>query len=385
MITKKKELFQNIINFVKSYYDEELVLLHRPVFSGNEKEYLIQCIDSNFVSSVGDGIIEFENKIAKFVGSKYAVAVVNGTSALHIALKLSNVKPGDEIITQALTFVATCNAISYLGARPIFIDVDKKTMGLSPDALSLFFEKYVIVNKQGKTINKSTRKTISACVPMHTYGHPCRIDEIVEICKKYHIPVIEDAAESLGSKYKGKSTGIFGSSGVLSFNGNKIITTGGGGMIVTDDNNFASLCKHITTTAKNPHIYSYTHDEIGYNYRMPNLNAVLGLAQIEKIDYFISEKRKNAKTYEQYFENIGIEFFKEPVDAFSNYWLNCILFDSSSDKVAFLKQANAQGVMARPIWTLMNDLMMFKNCQNDGLKNSRWLERRVVCIPSSVK
>ena len=385
MNTKKKKLFQSTINFIKSYYDEESIPLHRPIFNGNEKEYLIQCIDSNFVSSVGDGIIEFENKIAKFVGSKYAVAVVNGTSALHIALKLSNVKPGDEVITQALTFVATCNAISYLGSRPIFIDVDKETMGLSPDALSLFLEKHAIVNEQGKTINKSTGKIISACVPMHTYGHPCRIDEIIEICNKYHISVIEDAAESLGSKYKNRSTGLFGSCGILSFNGNKIITTGGGGMIVTDDKNLALLCKHLTTTAKKTHIYYYNHDQIGYNYRMPNLNAVLGLAQMEKIDYFINEKRKNAKMYEEFFNNIGIEFFKEPVDALSNYWLNCILLDSNSDKVAFLEQTNEEGVMARPIWTLMSDLKMFKKCQNDGLKNSKWLEKRVVCIPSSVK
>lgn len=374
-----------VIKFIKDYFGSEFVPLHRPVFKGNEKEYLIQCIDSNFVSSVGDGIIEFEIKIAKFVGSKYAVAIVNGTSALHIALKLSNVKPGDEVITQALTFVGTCNAISYLGAHPNFIDVDKKTMGLSPDALSLFLEQNAIIDKKGKTINKSTGKIIAACVPMHTFGHPCRINKIITICEKFHIPVIEDAAESLGSKYKNRSTGAFGSCGILSFNGNKIITTGGGGMIVTDDKKFASLCKHITTTAKKPHIYNYNHDQIGYNYRMPNLNAVLGLAQIEKIDYFIGEKRKNAKAYEQYFENIGMEFFIEPEDAFSNYWLNCILLDSNSDKVAFLEQANAQGVMARPIWTLMSDLKMFKNCQNDGLKNSRWLKERVVCIPSSVK
>ena len=279
--TKKKELFQSTINFIKSYYDEESIPLHRPIFSGNEKEYLIQCIDSNFVSSVGDGIIEFENKIAKFVGSKYAVAVVNGTSALHIALKLSNVKPGDEVITQALTFVATCNAISYLGAHPNFIDVDKKTMGLSPDALSLFLEQNAIIDKKGKTINKSTGKIIAACVPMHTFGHPCRINKIITICEKFHIPVIEDAAESLGSKYKNRSTGLFGSCGILSFNGNKIITTGGGGMIVTDDKNLALLCKHLTTTAKKPHIYYYNHDQIGYNYRMPNLNAVFGLAQME--------------------------------------------------------------------------------------------------------
>ena len=374
-----------VIKFIKDYYGSDFVPLHRPVFKGNEKEYLIQCIDSNFVSSVGDGIIEFENKIAKFIGSKYAVAIVNGTSALHIALKLSNVKPGDEVITQALTFVATCNAISYLGARPIFIDVDKKTMGLSPDALSLFLDQNAIIDKQGNTINKTTGKIISACVPVHTFGYPCRIDKIVAICEKFHIPVIEDAAESLGSKYKNRSTGLFGSCGILSFNGNKIITTGGGGMIVTDDKNLALLCKHLTTTAKKPHIYYYKHDKIGYNYRMPNLNAVLGLAQMEKIDYFINEKRKNAKTYEEFFKNIGIEFFKEPVDALSNYWLNCILLDSNSDKVAFLEQANAQGVMARPIWTLMSDLKMFKNCQNNGLKNSRWLEKRVVCIPSSVK
>ena len=376
---------QQIINFIKDYFGSDFVHLHRPVFNGNEKKYLIQCIDSNFVSSAGDGIIEFENKIAKFVGSKYSVAIVNGTSALHIALKLSNVKPDNEVITQALTFVATCNAISYVGAHPIFIDVDKKTMGLSPDALALFLDNNAKIDKKGKTINKLTGNVIAACVPMHTFGHPCRMEEISYICNKFHIPLIEDAAESLGSKYKNKHTGMFGLCGVTSFNGNKIITTGGGGMIFTDDKDFALLCKHITTTAKKDHKYSYNHDQIGYNYRMPNLNAMLGLAQIERIDYFIKEKRKNAKIYEQYFENIGIVCFKEPTHSYSNYWLNCILIDSINDKLQFLEEANSQGVMARPIWTLMNDLEMFKDCQTDDLKNSKWLEQRVVCIPSSVK
>ena len=377
-------MFENVINFFREVYQtKSFIPLHEPRFVGNEKKYLNECIDSTFVSSVGKFVDEFEEKIARYVGVKYAVATSNGTSALHISLLLADVDQDNEVITQPLTFVATCNAISYCGAQPIFLDVDKDTMGLSPAALKSFLENNTKVKNQ-QCINNKTGKVIKACVPMHTFGHPCRIDEIKEICDKYHIFLIEDAAESVGSIYKDKHTGTFGQIGVMSFNGNKIITSGGGGCIVTNDKALAKKAKHLTTTAKVPHKWNFNHDMIGYNYRMPNLNAALLVAQLENLDNFISRKRKLASMYEAFFSDIDCDFVKEPIGSKSNYWLNSVIFKNKQQRDKFLDETNSNGVMTRPIWTLMNKLPMFEHAQCGDLKNSEWLEDRVVNIPSSV-
>ena len=377
-------MFENVINFIQeTYQTKSFIPLHEPRFAGNEKKYLNECIDSTFVSSIGKFVDEFEEKIASYTGAKYAIATSNGTLALHMSLLLANVKQNDEVITQPLTFVATCNAISYCGAQPIFVDVDRDTMGLSPSALKYFLENHTTVKKQ-QCINNKTGKVIKACVPMHTFGHPCRIDEIKEICDKHYVFLIEDAAESVGSIYKGKHTGTFGQVGVMSFNGNKIITAGGGGCIVTNDKALAKKAKHLTTTAKVPHKWNFNHDMVGYNYRMPNLNAALLVAQLENLDNFISSKRKLANMYETFFNSNNYVFVKEPMDSKSNYWLNAIILNDKQQRDIFLNESNAQGVMTRPIWTLMSKLPMFKDSQSGDLTNSAWLEDRVVNIPSSV-
>ncbi len=374
----------NFIDKVRSIYKEDFVPLHRPILKGNEKKYLQDCIDSNFVSSAGEMIIDFEKMIASYTKSKYAVSTSNGTSALHISLLLSGVEENTEVITQALTFVATGNAISYCNAKPIFLDVDKSTMGLCPQALSKFLHENTY-SRENSLFNKSTDRRISACVPMHTFGHPCQIEEIYNICKEFNLPLVEDAAESLGSFYKGNHTGKYGLISAISFNGNKVITTGGGGMIVTDDEELAKKAKHITTTAKIPHQYEYIHDEIGYNYRMPNLNAALGIAQFENLKKFLEKKRKISEEYASFFDSFDdVKFFKEPESAFSNYWLNAIILNDSNEKNKFLKVTNEANIMTRPIWKLLSSLDMFVDCETDELVNSRWLEKRVINIPSSV-
>jgi perosamine synthetase len=373
----------SFVEQAKLIFGDDFIPLHRPVFEGNERRYLVDCIDSNFVSSVGAKVTEFEEKVAEFTGSKYAVATVNGTAALHVAIELAGVKPGDEVISQALTFIATCNAISYAGAKPLFIDVDRDTMGLSPVALKRFLEKNAEKRTSG-TFNKTSGKKISACVPMHTFGFPCRIAEIVEICTDWGIALIEDAAESLGSYAGGRHTGTFASMATFSFNGNKVITTGGGGMIITDDSELAKRAKYITTTSKVSHPYEFVHDEIGYNYRMPNLNAALGCAQMERLDEFLTIKAHLAGQWGAFFNKRGAEFFKAIDGDKANHWLNAIILDSREDRDEFLKVTNDNNVMTRPIWTLMSKLPMFKDCQTDGLENSLWLEDRVVNIPSSV-
>ena len=369
--------------FARSIFGENFIPLHRPIFEGNERQYLVDCIDSNFVSSVGEKVTEFEEKVAEFTGSKHAVATVNGTAALHVAIELAGVKPGDEVISQALTFIATCNAINYAGARPLFIDVDVDTMGLSPAALKRFLEENAVKRTSG-TFNKSSGKKISACVPMHTFGFPCRIAEIAEVCADWDIVLIEDAAESLGSYVGGKHTGTFASMATFSFNGNKVITTGGGGMIITDDSELAKRAKYITTTAKVPHPYEFVHDEIGYNYRMPNLNAALGCAQMERLDEFLIIKAQLADQWDAFFELRDADFVTALDGNKANHWLNAIILDSREDRDEFLKFTNDNSVMTRPIWTLMSKLPMFKDCQTDGLENSLWLEDRVINIPSSV-
>jgi aminotransferase in exopolysaccharide biosynthesis len=378
-----RQFHLSFVEQAKLIFRDDFIPLHRPVFEGNERQYLIDCIDSNFVSSVGAKVTEFEEKVAEFTGSKYAVATVNGTAALHVAIELAGVKLGDEVISQALTFIATCNAIRYAGAKPIFIDVDIDTMGLSPSALRLFLEANAEKRVDG-TFNKISGKKISACVPMHTFGFPCRIAEIAEICADWDIALIEDAAESLGSYVGSRHTGTFASMATLSFNGNKVITTGGGGMIITDDSELAKRAKYITTTAKVPHPYEFVHDEVGYNYRMPNLNAALGCAQMERLDEFLTIKAQLADQWDAFIHDRDVDFVKAINGNKANHWLNAIIFDSRLDRDEFLKLTNENNVMTRPIWTLMSKLPMFKNCQTDGLENSLWLEDRVVNIPSSV-
>lgn len=378
-------MYQNVVSFIQNIYKtKEFLPLHEPRFFGNEKKYVNDTIDSTFVSSVGKYVNQFEKMVAEFAGSKYAVATSNGTSALHVGLKLVGVDETCEVVTQPLTFIATANAISYCNAKPIFVDVDKDTLGLSPKKLKLFLEEFTFINDNGECINKTTNKTIKACVPMHTFGHPCKIDEIVEICDKYNISVVEDAAESLGSYYKGKHTGSFGKIGIFSFNGNKIITTGGGGMIVTDDEEIAKRAKHITTTAKVPHPYEYIHDEIGYNYRLTNLNAALGVAQMENLEIFIQKQIELANMYDVFFKDLDMEFIKEPKDAKSNYWLNAVILKDRDQRDEFLEYTNKNNIMTRSIWRLMNKLDMFKDAQCGDLTNSEWLEERVVNISSSV-
>lgn len=378
-------MYEKIVTFIQdTFTTKNFIPLHEPRFIGNEKKYLNECIDSTFVSSVGAYVDRFEKEFALYVGSKYAIATVNGTAALHVSLVLMDVGENDEVITQPLTFIATCNAITYCGAKPIFVDVDKETLGLSPEALQKFLDENAEI-KENLCINKTTGKIIKACVPMHSFGHPCRIDEIKVICDAWHIALIEDAAESLGSYYKSKHTGTLGKVGAFSFNGNKIITSGGGGVIVTDDEVLAKRAKHITTTAKVPHKWEFVHDEIGFNYRLPNLNAALLVAQLEQVNYFLENKRALAKIYEDFFESLDVQFIKEPKDSKANYWLNAIMLDTKEQRDLFLEYTNSHGVMTRPIWTLMNKLEMFKTFQCGDLSNALYLEERIVNIPSSVR
>ena len=377
---------QKIINFIQTLYNtQQFIPLHEPKFAGNEKKYLNECIDSSFVSSVGKFVERFEEEFAEFVGAKYAVATVNGTAALHASLVVAGVGAEDEVITQPLTFVATCNAIRYTGAKPVFVDVDRETMGMSSESLKEFLELHCEMDGK-KCVNKQTQKTMKACVPMHTFGHPCKIDEIASICEEWGITLIEDAAESLGSWYNNKHTGTFGKMGAFSFNGNKIITSGGGGVVVTDDAKIAHKLKHLTTTAKIPHPYEYTHDMVGYNYRMPNINAALLVAQMEQLERFLEQKRALASKYAQFFESFDdIVFVEEPQGAKSNFWLNSIVMQNKEMRDSFLEQSNKNGVMTRPIWRLMSELEMFRECQKMELTNAKYLEERVVNLPSSVQ
>lgn len=378
-------MYEKIVSFIQDTFNTtNFIPLHEPRFCGNEKKYLNECIDSTFVSSVGAYVERFEKEFASYVGTQYAIATVNGTAALHVSLVLMGVGKDDEVITQPLTFIATCNAITYCGATPVFVDVDKETLGLSPEALSQFLDENANIH-DNQCVNKHTKKVIKACVPMHTFGHPCRIDAIKAICDAWHIALVEDAAESLGSYYEGKHTGTFGKVGAFSFNGNKIITSGGGGVIVTDDEALAKRAKHITTTAKIPHKWEFVHDEVGFNYRLPNLNAALLVAQLEQINGFLENKRALANQYEDFFASLDMTFIKEPKNARSNYWLNAICLDTKEQRDTFLEYTNQNGVMTRPIWTLMNRLEMFKSCQCGDLSNAVYLEERIVNLPSSVR
>jgi aminotransferase in exopolysaccharide biosynthesis len=377
--------YTETIDFIKNQFkNKDFIPLHEPNFSGREKEYILDTIESTFVSSVGAYVDKFEIMMAELSKTQKAVAVVNGTSALQVALRLSGVERGDEVLTQALTFIATINAILYNGASPVFLDVDIDTMGLSPIAVQAFLEEFGEI-RDGVCYNKKTNKKIAACMPMHTFGFPVHIDELITICNKWNIPLVEDAAESIGSEYKGKPTGSFGKLGVFSFNGNKIVTSGGGGAIVTNDIQLCIKAKHLTTTAKVPHPYEYVHDEIGYNFRMPNLNAALACAQLEQLNSFIQNKRNLAFEYSNFFESLGVKFRTELSNTKANYWLMCIELENKKDRDAFLKETNENMVMTRPIWQLIFKSPLYSNFQKDSQINAIYLEDRIVNIPSSVR
>ena len=379
-------MFNNIVQFIKSQFsNQDFIPLHEPRFIGNEKKYLNDCIDSTFVSSVGAYVDLFEKKMCELTGAKHCIAIVNGTNALHLSLLITGVKKDDEALTQASTFIATANAISYCNATPHFVDVDKETLGRSPSLLKKHLSEIAEV-RNGVCYNRATGKRIAACVPMHTFGLPMYIDELIIVCNEFNIPVVEDAAESLGSYYKEQHTGTFGLLGTFSFNGNKTITCGGGGAIITDDDELAKRAKHLSTQAKVPHKWDYVHDEIGYNYRMPNLNAALACAQLEKLEDFTKNKRELSDIYASFFStDKSIELQREIKDTKSNYWLHTLVFKDKTIRDVFLEETNLNGVMTRPIWKLMNKLSLYKNCPKSDLSNAEWLEARVVNIPSSVR
>ena len=376
--------FSEVIGFIKSQFDNKAFIpLHEPRFLGNEKKYIGDTIDSTFVSSVGAYVDKFEEMMSSISGTNKSIAVVNGTSALQVALRLAGVNAGDEVITQSLTFIATVNAIIYNGAAPIFIDVDIDTMGLSPIAVEAFLEEFGDM-RDGICYNKKTDKKIAACMPMHTFGFPVHIYELLRVCNKWNIPLVEDAAEAIGSEYYSKSIGSFGKLGVFSFNGNKIVTSGGGGAIVTNDIELGFKAKHLTTTAKVPHPYEYVHDEIGYNFRMPNLNAALACAQLEQLPTFIHSKRALAQEYNSFFNSKGMNFRTELPQTKANYWLMCVELENKRERESFLKETNENGIMTRPIWQLIFKSPLYSGFQQDEQLNAMFLEDRIVNIPSSV-
>lgn len=377
--------FQHIIEKIKSLYGEnrDFIPLHEPLFKGNEKEYMNDCIDSTFVSYLGEYVGRFEKSVADYTGSKHAIAVVNGTSALHLALVVAGVKKNDLVVTQALSFAATANGIIYTGAEPYFIDVNRKTLGMSAVALKIFLNDVDLIN--GEAIYKPSGQKVAAIVPMHTFGFPCEIEEIVELADQFNIPVVEDSAESLGSFKKGKHTGTFGLLGIFSFNGNKTVTCGGGGMIITDDDKLAEFAKHLSTQAKIPHKWDYRHDAIGYNYRCPNINAALGCAQMEVIDSYITNKRETAMLYADFFKDSQVQHLTEPDNCESNYWLNSLLLPTQEDRDLFLEETMKNGVMTRPIWVLLHRLEYLKDVKHGNLENSIFIEQHLVNIPSSVR
>jgi aminotransferase in exopolysaccharide biosynthesis len=379
-------MYTNLIKFIRDLYGtEDFIPLHAPTFTQRDKDCVMDAIDSTFVSSVGQYVNRFEQDLAAFTGAARAVATVNGTCALQTALKLVGVESTDEVITQPLTFVATANAIAHLGAAPVFVDVDKDTMGLSPDALDAFLTAHAVRRDSG-AYNRHTRRRIAAILPMHTFGHPCRIEQIVAIANAWSIPVVEDAAEAIGSWSKQTHCGLFGDLGILSFNGNKTITCGGGGAILTRDNTLADRAKHLTTTAKVPHPWEFDHDEIGYNYRLPNLNAALACAQLERLPHILKQKRETARAYQAFFASRAWgQFMAEPHDTQSNYWLCTIALADRAARDALLDATNTAGVMTRPAWNLMPDLAMYAACASGPLDNALWLQDRIVNLPSSVR
>ena len=378
-------LNQQITDYIQSLYPgKNPVLLHCPEFLGSEKKYLAECIDTKYVSYMGRFVADMENKIKEITGAKHAVALANGTAALHMALLAAGVRPGDEVITQSLSFAATAAAIAHAQGTPVFVDIDQSTLGMSAESLKSFLEEHSEVIG-GKCINKKTGKQIKAVIPMHTYGRPVRIDEIQKICGARSLTLIEDAAESLGSFYKGKHTGTFGRAGILSFNGNKIVTTGSGGMVITGDEVLADRIRHISTTAKRPHRWEFYHDEAGYNLRMPSLNAAVGLAQLEYFDRIIKNKRETAQLYQRFFNRIGIPFIAEPENSKPNYWLNAVLFEDRKQRDEFLEYSNNNGVQTRPAWALLHTLPPYQYCQHTEMPNAEYIAGRLVNIPSGVR
>lgn len=378
-------MFEKEISFIKSLFNKENIALHEPCFIGNEKKYLLECIDSGFVSSVGEFVTRFEEALKEKTKARFVIATNTGTAALHIALLANNIDENCEVITQSISFVATANAIAYTGAKPIFLDIDENTLSLSPKALEHFLENETY-QKNNLSYNKTTHKPIKACIIMHTFGLSAHIKALKELCEKYHILLIEDAAEALGSTYENKALGTFGKCGILSFNGNKIITGGCGGAILSDDENLAKLAKHLSTTAKIPHPYEYDHDRIAYNYRLCNVNAAILLAGFENLEFFLENKRELAKIYKDFFKNHDkCEFIDEKSNEKSNFWLNTLLFKDENLRDIFLKECLENKIFSRPIWKSLPSLKAFQNCQSDELINTKNLEKRLVNLPSSVR
>lgn len=377
------EQWMTFVEQVKDLYQQDFVPLHEPTFNELEVEYVTDCVRSGWVSSVGKYVDQFEQELAEFVGVKRAVAVVNGTAALQIALKVAGVQENDEVFMPSLTFVATANAAAYLQAIPHFVDVSEETLGLDPFKLEKHIQSIGMM-KDGYLMNRETGRVIRAVVPMHTFGHPVDLDSLLDICERYNLVLVEDAAESLGSYYKGKHTGSFGLVNAVSFNGNKIMTTGGGGAILTNDEKLADYAKHLTTTAKKPHKWAYDHDEIGYNFRMPNLNAALGCAQLKKMPIFIEQKRQLTNVYEQFVSQLdGVTLFKEPSHTKGNYWLQTLILNERHNREEVLDFLNENGVMSRPIWTPLHKLAPYKIMPKANLDSTLKLEKRIINIPST--
>lgn len=366
------------------YRTDAFIPLHAPQIGERERELVMETLETGFVSSVGRHVGDFEQAVADYTGAAHAVATVNGTAALHMCLILAGVESNDEVITQSITFVATCNAIRYCKAVPVLIDIDRATLGLCPDALAAWLEENAELGDDGSCRNRHSGRRIRACVPMHNFGHPARIDRLAEVCAAWRLEMIEDAAESLGSFYRDRHTGRFSRLAAISFNGNKIITTGGGGMILTDDEALAKKARHLTTTAKRPHPWLYIHDETGYNYRLPALNAALGCAQMERLAGFVERKRELAVRYAEWFQSTDYPFVHEPKGARSNYWFNAFLCRDRAERDQVLELTNQAGVMTRPVWTPMHTLELFRDCPTGPMPNASWLDDRLVNIPSSV-
>ncbi|EDO6899023.1 aminotransferase LegC [Campylobacter coli] len=378
-------MFKKEISFIKSLFNKENIALHEPCFIGNEKKYLLECIDSGFVSSVGEFVTRFEEALKEKTKARFAIATNTGTAALHIALLANGIDENCEVITQSISFVATANAIAYTGAKPVFLDIDENTLSLSPKALEHFLENQTY-QKDNLNYNKTTHKLIKACVIMHTFGLSAHIKAIKELCEKYHILLIEDAAEALGSTYENKALGTFGKCGILSFNGNKIITGGCGGAILSDDENLAKLARHLSTTAKIPHPYEYDHDRIAYNYRLCNINAAILLAGLENLELFLENKRELAKIYKDFFKNHDkCKFIDEKSNEKSNFWLNTLLFKDENLRNIFLEECLKNNIFVRPVWKSLPSLKAFQNCQNNELINTKKLEKRLINLPSSVR
>lgn len=379
-------MFEAFVHWVRKYYQrpEGIIHLHESLITENDYNYIKDCLNSRIVSSVGSYVDQLEQRICKFTNASYAVATINGTSALHISLLLAGVQPGELVITTPFTYVATGNAILYTGADPLFLDIDRQTLGLSPKKLNDFLDKGTFRKSDGHRYHKVSGKRIAACLPVHAFGHPAAMEEITSTCSGFHIPVIEDAAEALGSWYKNKHAGTWGLAGIFSFNGNKLITSGGGGMIVTQHQEFAAQALHLTTQARIKENYGYFHDYLGYNYRMPNLNAALGCAQMDNVDSILQKTAHLTEAYRKFFQPYGVSVIKAPLHADSNYWMQAIMLKSEEERDNFVQYTNEQEVHTRPAWQLLHRFPMFASCFCDELENAEYIEKHVACLPSTV-